>query len=86
MDSPKPVPATFKANAIGSRVLLMCLDIKNLCRASILRYSPYEWVAACAADQLEQAHPGNVTQLDFVWVNGKTPTTATRWQREWRVG
>ena len=56
VDSPKPVPATFKANAIDSRVPLMCLDIKR-CRASILRYSPWEWVAACAADALKQAPP-----------------------------
>ena len=78
VDSPKPVPATFKANAIDSRVPLMCLDVKR-CRASILRYSPWEWVAACAADALEQTTPGNVATQDFVWVNGPTPKTATKW-------
>ena len=74
--SPKPVPMICKANAIDQRVPLLCLDIKR-CRASILRYSPFEWVCACAADELVQATAENVSTLDFVWVHGRAYTTAT---------
>ena len=53
-NSPKPVPCTILANAIDRRVPLIHLDFKR-CRASILRYSPWEWVAATSADGLVYA-------------------------------
>ena len=77
-NGPKPVPCTFKANVIDRRVPLLCLDLKR-CRASILKYGPWEWVTACAADELVQATPENVASLDFVWVRGRTYKTATKW-------
>ena len=36
-----------------------------------MKYTPWEWVSACAADELVQATPENATELDFVWVNGR---------------
>ena len=76
--SPKPVPCTFKANAIDKRAPLLCLDLKR-CRASILKYSAWEWVTACAADELVEATPENLASLDFVWIRRRTYKTATKW-------
>ena len=72
------MPTICKANAIDQRVPLFCLDIKR-CRASIFKCLPFEWVTACAADELVQATLDNVATLDFVWLNGRPITTATKW-------
>ena len=51
----------------------------NRCRASILRYSPWEWVAATSADELVQCTPENVCSLGYIWVGGGESKTATKW-------
>ena len=66
---PKPVPATAVANAIDTRTPLLHLDIRR-CRASIVRETVWEWVAASAAGELVQATPASASLLDFILVRG----------------
>ena len=70
MKSAKPQPATFKANKIDPKSPLLHLDIKR-CRASIFKYSEWEWCVACAADELVKCTVEICYLLDFVFVERK---------------